>query len=146
MQNGQVYLVAYIVGKEYANPAFFRLDRIKSFQLLGKSELSEEQLLSLRKQEKKDLYNMIAGNKLEVMIRIPISMRRILLDVFKSCVLVGSGYNDYQVYKIDTYKQEFLSWLLAQDKEVEILEPEWLKQEMVCRLKNILVRYEGGCD
>lgn len=143
IDNGYVYLIAYIADKDYKNPAFFRLDRIKSFTILTKHFAGEIQEEYIDRTRQIDLHNMMAGDEVEVTVKVCQAMRRIICDVFPSCKFIQQDSNQYYIYKIKTYKQGFLNWILGQEKEVIILEPESLKKELINRLKRSLSRYEG---
>lgn len=138
VDNGFIYLIAYIVDKQYINPAFFRLDRIISFTILKEKFSKDIQNQYIEKTKQNDLYNMLAGDEITVTVRIHKDMKKILCDVFPNCALQKKDNDGYYIYKINTYKQGFISWILGQEKEVIILEPEDIKREVVLRLKAIL--------
>lgn len=140
--NGFLYLIAYIVDKQYDNPAFFRLDRIKSFVILREQYSEYIQKDYLEKMKQMNLYNMMAGDETEVTVKVCHTMRRILCDVFPNCNFIRADVDNSYIYKIKTYKQGFLSWILGQEKEVTIIGPENIKNEVICRLRENLNRYE----
>lgn len=146
VDNGFIYLIAYIVDKQYNNPAFFRLDRIKKFTILHEQCTKDIKIKYLEKMKQINLYNMMAREEVEVTVKVQQDMKRVLNDVFPNCTLLKQDIDNNCIYKIKTYKQSFLSWVLAQEKEVIILEPKNMKNELIYRLKEKLRQYECGDD
>ena len=84
---------------------------------------------------------MLAGEEISVTVKVHEQLRRVLCDIFPNSILISSECG-YFVYKINTYKQGFLNWIMGQEKEVVVLSPEDIKQEVIHRLKEMLDRYE----
>lgn len=138
--NGYIYLVAYIIDKAYKTPAFYRLDRIRYFNILN-SQFSEDiQNQYFERTKHSDIYNMIAGDEVDIVVKVSKEMKRIIYDVFPNAVFIKNNGDGY-VYSIKTYKQGFLSWIMGQEKGVVVLEPESIREEIVTRLKNTLKYY-----
>lgn len=141
VDNGYIYLIAYITDKEYKNPAFYRLDRIDSFKVLCDRFSQKVQMDYLDRTKENDLYNMIAGEEISVTLKVDKSMKRILCDVFQGCTFVRSE-EDYYIYNIKTYKQGFMNWIMGQEKGVVVLKPKNIRKEIIERLKTNLLLYE----
>ena len=143
IENGFAYLIAYLIDKQYSNPAFFRLDRIRSFKILYENFPEDIQKDYIQRIKDYDLCNMLAGEEISVTVKVHEQLRRVLCDIFPNSILISSECG-YFVYKINTYKQGFLNWIMGQEKEVIVLSPEDIKQEIIYRLKEMLDRYEGS--
>ena len=139
VENGFSYLVAFILNEKYDKPAFFRLDRIHSFKIMD-IKIQEDVFLKYSEQNKKyDLFNMIAGDEQEIVLSVSARMRRVICDVFPKCVFVEECNSKY-VYKIKTYKQGFMQWLMGQE-EVEVLDPKDMRKEICEKYEENLRRY-----
>ena len=83
---------------------------------------------------------MIAGDEVDIVVKVSKEMKRIIYDVFPNAVFIKNNGDGY-VYSIKTYKHGFLSWIMGQEKGVVVLEPESIREEIVTRLKNTLKYY-----
>lgn len=146
VENGFIYLIAYLIDKQYINPAFFRLDRIRCFTVLQEHFSDDVQDSYLDKMKQRDLYSMMAGEEVEVTVRVSRQMKRVLRDVFPLCDFVRKEVEDCYIYKVKTYKQGFLNWILGQEKAVLVIEPENIKNEVILRLKETLRKYDNESD
>ena len=133
-EGGHIYLIAYIVEKTYNSPAFYRLDRIRSFKIINikYSENMKEEYLN--KNIHSNRYSMLAGEEITVTVKVECIMKKVIDDLFPEHRVVDSN-KDSAVFEIRTYKQGFISWLLGQELKVKVLGPEDLKKEIMMKIK-----------
>lgn len=134
-EGGHIYLIAYIIEKNYNSPAFYRLDRIQSFRVINSKYPGNIQVEYLNKDIHSNRCNMLAGEEISVMIKAEAGMKRVIEDLFPEHCLVED--KDKFVYEIRTYKQGFINWLLGQGKKVEVIEPVTLRQELLVKIKEL---------
>lgn len=143
IEGGYIYLIAYVVEKSYDNPAFYRLDRIRSFKMIKDKYPANIQEVYLNKDIHLNRYSMLAGEEINVIIQVEGSVNRVIADLFPEHKLVESA-KDKTIYEIRTYKQGFISWLLGQGEKVFILGPKDVKKEVICRIKKTLQLYSDS--
>lgn len=139
--NDAVYLMAYIITKKHSDPAFFRLDRIKSFKVLPNSFSEKVQIDYKERLKEHDIYNMIAGEEITVLLEIEKDFKRILCDVFRNCKVKEEKDGKY-ICEIKTYKQGFMQWLLGQERYIKVIAPVGIQKEIKDRALKQLSIYE----
>lgn len=140
-EGGYIYLIAFNIEKEYKYPAFYRLDRIHSFKMVGKKYSEKLQAEYKERQIHTNRYSMLAGEEICVRIKADYSMKRVVNDLFPDNKVVSNDSKEC-IFEISTYKQGFLSWLLGQGEKVIIIEPEALRQEVVSKMQEIIELYQ----
>lgn len=135
------YLVAFRLDENYDYPAFFRLDRIDSFELLGKLR-EPMQETRFRFGEMRPAVPFMYGGKLEtITFRCKkFSMEAILDRIMDYQIIKEKGDDAWVV--ANTFDEGFLRWAAMQGTAVEILRPKRLRNKMVERCKEILKMYE----
>ena len=135
------YLVAFRLDETYDYPAFFRLDRIDSFEPLGKLR-EPMQETRFRFGEMRSAVPFMYGGKLE---KITFRCKKFALEAMLDRIM------DYQIIKekgddawviANTFDEGFLRWAAMQGTAVEILQPKRLRKKLVERCKEILKMYE----
>ncbi|CUX45608.1 hypothetical protein BN3590_01532 [Clostridium sp. C105KSO15] len=141
-EGGHIYLIAYIVEKTYNSPAFYRLDRIRSFKIINSKypEIMKEE--HLNKDIHSNRYSMLAGEEITVTVKVECIMKKVIDDLFPEHRVVDSN-KDSTVFEIRTYKQGFISWLLGQSEKVEVIEPVTLRQELLIKIQELQKIYSG---
>lgn len=139
-EGGYIYLIAFNIEKEYKHPAFYRMDRIRSFKVIGKKYSEKIQAEYQEQHIHSNRYSMIAGDEVCVIIQVDHSMKRVVNDLFPENKVIKSDLESC-VLKIYTYKQGFINWLLGQGEKVMIIEPEELKHDVVLKIKEMLRLY-----
>lgn len=140
-ENGFVYLIAYMVDKQYDNPAYFRLDRISRFKIINESFSPELIKKYMNKENNVDRFSMLAGDEISVIVQVQDGMERTIKDVFPKSVAI-EGDSENALFRIETYKQGFISWILGQEGRVIIVEPDKLKMDVMSKLKEMINKYE----
>ena len=134
VDDGFFYMRAFIIEKKSDSPAFFRLDRIKSFKILNQYRFDEEKVIAyLDDCKSRGMYHMLAGEKVDIKLKVRSSFGRVIADVFPNNTLIPSNDEHYSLYRISTYKQGFISWVLGQE-DVYVIEPKSIQNEIVDRL------------
>lgn len=144
------YLNAYIVEPDeqgqfqhkYDYPAIFRLDRIVSYQL-------REEKFRLpyadRFQEgefRKRVQFMYPGRLQKIRFRYTGASVDAILDRLPTAVAAGQDETG-TIVEAEVYGKGILMWLLGQGRQVEVLSPDSLRQEMRSTLEDMLALYQG---
>lgn len=123
------YLIAFIEGKEYKYPAFFRVDRIKKFSVLNK-KIAED--LSKKYDVGKMRYYlqlMYAGELLTIKVKCQNSLVTTFQNMVPDHWLIKDD-GDFKIFGAKIFDKGFVHWALSQGTVIEILEPENLRQMM----------------
>lgn len=136
------YLIAFIDGADYKYPAFFRVDRIKSFNVTDE-QYSEELYKTYNAGKMRScLQFMYAGELLNVKVRCKKQAEEAFKDRLPNHWLIKDE-GEYKVYGARVFGEGFVKWILSQGNNMEILEPqhirEWLKTE-VEQIYNLYVK------
>lgn len=143
------YLNAYIVEQDvsgewqhkYEYPAVFRLDRIchrkdtgEKFRMLYHTRFEEGEF-------RKRIQFMYAGKLIQLRIRYLGNSVEAILDRLPTAKII-SEQEDGVVIDAEVYGTGIIMWLLSQGKNVEVLQPEFLKKEMRNILTEMLKYYQ----
>lgn len=135
------YLVAFLEGKGYDEPAFFRLDRIRSFKLV-EEYYSQRQHDGYRWEDKrKAVQFMFTGKLQQVTLKCSHTALEAVRDRLPGNKVIARDADSCTI-QADVYSEGFLRWVTMQGNAVEILEPEELRESMRARLKAMLKIYE----
>lgn len=135
------YLIAMIKHEEYEYPAFYRLDRIDSFQVtLEHYEVSLKEKYTRLELEKKLKY-MQGGNLLTVTVCCRNRARENLLDTFEKCMIIEEREEE-SIIQIEAFQEGVIQWVLSQSDNVIVLEPLELKNEISGILERTLEEYQ----
>ena len=142
------YLNAYITkendGKytrKYDYPAIFRIDRIADYKMM-------EQTFSLpyasRFQEgefRKRVQFMYSGELMRVKFRFYGGSAEAALDRLPTAKIVSKQPGWYEI-EAEVFGKGIIMWLLSQGERVEVLSPDWLREEMKGKLEKMVERYQ----
>ena len=134
------YLVAFRDEAEYEYPAFFRLDRIESYKVLGK--VGENELYSnFRYSDMRSAVQfMYAGELFEIKLRCKKTALEAVMDrVPKHEILEES--EDEVLLKATAFGEGFIRWAAMQGEAVEIISPASLRQKMGQWFANVANMY-----
>ena len=135
------YLVAFRLDENYDYPAFFRLDRIDSFEPLGRLREPAREA-RFRFGDMRPAVTFMYGGKLEtITFRCKAFAAEAMLDRVMDYEILKEQEGDVWV-KANTFDEGFLRWAAMQGTAVEILRPRRLRKEMAKRCKAILQMYE----
>ena len=142
------YLNAYIVEKneagnyeqKYDYPAIFRLDRIVKFKETGE----KFRIAYANRFEEGEFRNrvqfMFQGPLTKVQFRFTGNSLEAVLDRLPTAKVISKGKNG-AVVEAEVYGRGILMWLLSQGKNVEVLRPQSLRNEMKQMLLEMLEKY-----
>lgn len=140
--NHYFYLVAMIKDKEYEYPAFYRVDRVESFQItLEHYEAILQEKYKHLELDKKLMY-MQGGEVGEITVCCNNSAKENLLDTFEKCSVIEQREEE-SIIQIETFQEGFLQWVLGQSENVIVLQPLDLKNKISEILKRTLKRYQS---
>lgn len=143
--DGYAYLVAYRCDEQYFYPAFYRLDRIRSFKIkggiYGNRVWEEYKKLDI----KSHLKYMQAGELLEIKVRCKTAKKQLIEESFEATE-VTEEKDDVCVISIRSFEQGFLQWILGQGYTVEVLEPVSLRQKIKGIINQQQKLYEREAD
>ncbi|GKU29335.1 helix-turn-helix transcriptional regulator [Clostridium folliculivorans] len=131
------YLVAQIEEFENKEPAFFRVDRILKFKLLGrkfKAKRFEEGEL------KKRILFMYGGELLHLKFIYKGQAVEAILDRFPTAKILNQSQNEYLI-EAEVYGKGCLMWLLSQGENIELISPIFLREEIKNKIAKMNERY-----
>lgn len=135
------YLIGLRADCQYKYPAFFRFDRIESFQLTLRT-FDSLVIENYKKMDlKKHLKYMQAGERRDVLLWCEKGAFENLLDTFEKYEVIESQ-EDGAVVKINIFQDGFIQWVLGQGENILVLEPKSLQEEIKIKLKSLLEKYE----
>ena len=123
------YLVAFRDETEYEYPAFFRLDRIKSFKILGK--VGENILYSNFKYSdmRSAVQFMYTGDLMGIKLRCNKTALEAVLDRVPRYEILKEADDDV-LLSVTAFGEGFIRWVAMQGKDVEIISPLELRTRM----------------
>lgn len=133
------YLVAQIEEFENKEPAFFRVDRILKFKLIGrqyKAKRFEEGEL------KKRILFMYGGELLHLKFIYKGQSIEAIMDRFPTAKKLNQSENKYLI-EAEVYGKGCLMWLLSQGENVELISPMHLREEIKTRILKMNEIYNG---
>lgn len=123
------YLIAFIDGAGYKYPAFFRVDRIESFNVTDE-QYSEELYKTYNAGKMRNcLQFMYAGELLNVKGRCKNQAAEAFKDRLPNHWLIKDE-GEYKVYGARVFGEGFVKWALSQGCNMEILEPRQLRERV----------------
>lgn len=131
------YLIAQIEGSTYEHPAFFRVDRLSSFKLLGRR-------YEARRFEdgemKKRIQFMYGGELYRLQFIYKGQAIEAVADRFPTAKIAARSEGGYDV-EAEVFGTGCLMWLLGQGEDVELIGPAKLREEMKRKIRHIYDTY-----
>lgn len=139
------YLIAFIDGTEYNYPAFFRIDRIDSFTDT-KERYDDKLYLKYNTGSMRNcLQFMYAGELLTVKIKCKNCAVEILKDRLPNHLLLEDK-GDYKIFSVKIFGNGFIIWALSQGDNIEILEPQKLREKIMSKIQKLNQIYFNDTD
>ena len=143
------YLNAFIVEQDengeyvhkYDYPAIFRIDRIKEYKELGKKFYVSNKDRFQEGEFRKRIQFMYAGPLMNIQLRFYGESPEPVLDRLPTARVVEERGHEY-IIDAEVYGNGILMWLLSQGKQIEVIRPETLRQDMKRELEKILEFYQ----
>ena len=139
------YLVAFIDEEAYEYPAFFRLDRIESFQVLGKATKNHLYETFRYSDMGAAVQFMYAGELLDITLRCKRFAVEAVLDRIPKHRILGEDEH-WVLVEATVFGEGFLRWAAMQGDAVEILSPKELRKKIVERFAAIMQMYHSEPD
>ena len=134
------YLIAFMYGKNYSSPTFYRVDRINTFSSLGKYEDPSIYKLCDVAELKNQLQYMQNGEPMSIKFKFWGESLDAVLDKLPTARVVG--YDGQKVIvEADVFGRGIKMWLLSQAEFLEVIEPQEFRDEMRQTLHNMLNVY-----
>lgn len=136
------YLIAFIEGNDHEYPAFFRIDRIEKIQISG--EYFSEYLYD--KYNVGEMKNSIKFMQAGKLLKVKIKCRKTILDAMKDHMpnaKITDMNDDYAEFEAMVFKGGFIKWILSQQDNIELLEPEDMRREIREEAEKIVGMYGG---
>ncbi len=131
------YLVAFLDNEDYDYPAFFRIDRIESFDILGKIDENSRHNGFKYSDMASAVQFMYAGELMNIKLRCRKNALEAVLDrVPKHSIIEESG--DFAIIEATVFGEGFMRWAVMQGKAVEILAPKELRRKIAENLRTCL--------
>lgn len=128
------YLVAYIENSEHSRPAFFRIDRIKSFKFIGdRFSISEKERFESGELRKRTQF-MYSGELMTIKFRFYGPSLSAVLDKFPTAVVKNEMENGWEI-EAEVYGKGFLMWILSQGEHVEVISPRSIRDELARKIQ-----------
>lgn len=133
------YLIAFIEDKDYDFPAFFRIDRIESFEVMD--EVYSRSLYQKYNvgEMKNSIQFMYAGELTEVKLKCNVSSLEAVLDRLPNAEIIHKDAD--AILKARIFGQGIVKWILSQGDNIEVLEPTELREKIVDETIKILNLY-----
>ena len=143
------YLNAFLVEKDakgkyahkYSYPAVFRVDRIvklretnEKFKVPYNGRFEEGEF-------RKRVQFMYSGELMRVKFRFYGGSAEAALDRLPTAKIVSKQPGWYEI-EAEVFGKGIIMWLLSQGERVEVLSPDWLREEMKGKLEKMVERYQ----
>lgn len=143
------YLNAFLVEKDasgkyvhkYSYPAVFRVDRIISIRETGQKFKVPYNGRFEEGEFRKRVQFMYSGELMRVKFRFYGGSAEAVLDRLPTAKIVSRQQDQYEI-EAEVFGKGIMMWLLSQGEKVEVLSPEWLREEMKGTLEKMVERYK----
>lgn len=142
------YLNAFLVEKDasgkyvhkYSYPAVFRVDRIISIRETGQKFKVPYNGRFEEGEFRKRVQFMYSGELMRVKFRFYGGSAEAVLDRLPTAKIVSRQQDQYEI-EAEVFGKGIMMWLLSQGEKVEVLSPEWLREEVKGKLEKMVERY-----
>ncbi|QWH39346.1 WYL domain-containing protein [Bacillus mycoides] len=137
------YLIAYQIEYEFDFPTIYRVDRVKSLDVLDKRF---EMPYAQRFQEgefRKRVQFMYSGELMTIKFKFTGSSQQAVLDRLPTARILKE-INNCTEFTAEVYGDGIKMWLLSQGRHMEVLEPRKLRTELHEEIRKMMSVYEGG--
>lgn len=141
---GYLYLIGYRLGLEDEYPAYYRMDRVESFEILGEQNLIEQSRVRKYYNKYADgIIEMYGGKFIEIGVRCQNDFYPYMYDKFRNIKVISQDKYNTEV-KIEVFEDGFIKWLMSQSVEViTVLYPEGTIKKIREKTKSIMNKYGG---
>ncbi len=141
---GYLYLIGYREDKMDEYPAYFRLDRIYSFEITRSQTIREqEKIRAYMEKYFNGMVQMYGGSFVEITLACKEDYFSYIYDKFRYAEIVEQD-KELLTVKIGAFEDGFVRWLMGQSQDrVALLGPESTKNKFVESAKTIIKKYGG---
>lgn len=136
------YLAAYIKDKKTDNPTIFRIDRIKDIKSLNEHFNIQYSDRFEEGEFRKRIQFMFSGELERIEFKYYGLSIEAILDRLPTAQIIKDDNGSYTV-KAEVFGKGIKMWLLSQGKNVELIKPQSLVDEIKDDLKTMLKFYRG---
>lgn len=143
---GYLYLIGYRADTEEEYPAYYRMDRIFSFEILNRQTHREENRVNeYLEKYSKGITQMYGGSFIEIGIKCTNDFYPYIFDKFREIKKVSQD-EQYTVLNLEVFEDGFIKWIMSQPIEkVMILYPESTKEKIRKEAIKIFNQYGASC-
>lgn len=133
------YLVALVQGEK----RHYRVDRMAQLRVTDQKREPGCDDLDMAAYTRRH-FGMFSGQQRQVKLRCPNNLAHVMLDRFGlDTMLIPDGENHFTLTVDVAVSQQFFGWLFGLGPEVEVLEPQDVRQQLACQLAQALERYKS---
>lgn len=143
---GYLYLIGYRAETEDEYPAYYRMDRIFSFEILNSQSTSEQyRVKKYFDKYANGMIQMYGGPFIEIGIQCLNDFYPYIFDKFRTVKIVTQD-EQYTVIKLEAFEDGFIKWLMSQPTDmVTVIYPKSTIEKIRREAGNIMSKY-GGTD
>lgn len=143
---GYLYLIGYRAGDEDEYPAYYRMDRIFSFEILKSQNCAEQgRVKKYIEKYASGIIQMYGGTYKEITIRCLNDFFSYIYDKFRNIQIITQD-EYYTVLKIEVFEDGFIKWLMSQSTDkIAVIYPESTVKKIRKKARDIMNMY-GGTD
>ncbi|MCK8826812.1 WYL domain-containing protein [Natroniella acetigena] len=139
------YLIAYICEYNFDFPTIYRLDRIKDYQIQQESFHIPYSERFKEGEFRNRVQFMQAGKLMTLKFLFSGSSLEAVLDRLPTAEVVKKKEDDDSyIIEAEVYGKGIKMWLLSQAQYIEVLEPDYFREEMEETITQMLDNYRGG--
>ena len=143
------YLNAFLVEKDakgkyahkYSYPAVFRVDRIVKLREINEKFKVPYNGRFEEGEFRKRVQFMYSGELMRVKFRFYGGSAEAALDRLPTAKIMSKQPDWYEI-EAEVFGKGIIMWLLSQGERVEVLSPDWLREEMKGKLEKMVERYQ----
>lgn len=133
------YLVALVQGEK----RHYRVDRMAQLRVTDQKREPGCDDLDMAAYTRRH-FGMFSGQQRQVKLRCPNNLAHVMLDRFGlDTMLIPDGENHFTLTVDVAVSQQFFGWLFGLGPEVEVLEPQDVRQQLARQLAQALERYKS---
>lgn len=142
---GYLYMIGFRYNKNDKYPAYYRLDRIYSFEELRKQTFDEQKKVEdYLNNYLNGITQMYGGKYISITLKCNKEYYPYLYDKFRNAKISEENENSF-IVKIDAFEDGFVKWLISQSQAmITIMEPESTKNKLVEEAEKIIKKYGGA--
>lgn len=141
---GYLYLIGYRTELEDEYPAYYRMDRIISFEILNRQHVSEEKRVrKYLEQFSGGITQMYGGDYVEVRLKCNNEFYSYIFDKFRDAEIITQDDHEI-VLKIRVFEDGFVKWIVSQPTDmITVVYPESTVEKIRQAGKDIMMKYGG---